>query len=146
MLSSKNITIAFGSVFVLVGVLGFIPNPLVSSEGFFEVNAMHNLVHLLTGTAFLFGGLLIKGKEDLTLKTVTIAYFGVALLGFLTSGNTLLGLVHINEADRWLHLGLAMSMLGAILIRTRPMPQIGRKKIGNISTKQVTGGTLVSSR
>ena len=130
MLSSKNITTSFGSVFVLVGVLGFIPNPLVSSEGIFEVNAMHNFVHLLTGTAFLIGGLVLDGKEDITLKAVTAAYFGVALLGFLTSGNTLLGLVHINEADRWLHLGLAMSMLGAILIPTRPVPQLSRKKIG----------------
>lgn len=30
MLTSKNICIAFGSVFVLVGFLGFIPNPIVS--------------------------------------------------------------------------------------------------------------------
>jgi hypothetical protein len=124
MLSSKNITIAFGSVFVLVGVLGFIPNPLVSSVGLFEVNAMHNLVHLLTGAAFLFGGLVLENKEDITLKTVTAAYFGVALLGFLTSGNILLGLVHINEADRWLHLGLAISMLAGAFMATRPKSQL----------------------
>ena len=124
MISSKNITIAFGSVFVLVGVLGFIPNPLVSSEGIFEVNAMHNLVHLLTGAAFLFGGLVLEGKEALTLKVVTGAYFGVAVLGFLTSGNTLLGLVHINEADRWLHLGLAIAMLAAALVASRPKSQL----------------------
>ncbi len=132
MFSSKNITIAFGSVFVFVGVLGFIPNSLVSSEGIFEVNAMHNLVHLLTGTAFLFGGLVLEGKEALTLKVVTSAYFGVAILGFLSSGNTLLGLVHINEADRWLHLGLAMAMLGAALVATQPTSELSRKKIGVI--------------
>ena len=126
MLSSKNITIVFGLTFVLVGVLGFIPNPLVSANGLFEVNAMHNVVHLLTGAAFLFGGLVLESKEDITLKTVTAAYFGVALLGFLTSGNTLLGLVHINEADRWLHLGLAVAMLGAALSARRPMPQLAR--------------------
>ena len=126
MLNSRNITIAFGLTFVLVGVLGFIPNPLVSANGLFEVNAMHNVVHLLTGAAFLFGGLVLEGKEDITLKTVTAAYFGVALLGFLTSGNTLLGLVHINEADRWLHLGLAVTMLGAALVATRPTPQLAR--------------------
>ena len=120
MISSKNITIAFGSTFILVGLLGFIPNPLVSANGIFEVNAMHNLVHLLTGAAFLFGGLVLEGKEALTLKVVTGAYFGVAILGFLTSGNTLLGLVHINEADRWLHLGLAIAMLAAAFVATRP--------------------------
>ena len=125
MLSSKNICVAFGSVFVLVGVLGFIPNPLVSASGIFEVNAMHNLVHLLTGTAFLFGGLFLDGKEGLTLKTVTGAYFGVALLGILTSGNTLLGIVHINEADRWLHLGLAISMLAAAFVASKPKPHLG---------------------
>lgn len=126
MLNSKNITVVFGLTFVLVGVLGFIPNPLVSANGLFEVNAMHNVVHLLTGAAFLFGSLVLEGKEDITLKTVTAAYFGVALLGFLTSGNTLLGLVHINEADRWLHLGLAVTMLGAALVATRPTPQLAR--------------------
>ncbi len=124
MFSNKNITIVFGSAFILVGLLGFIPNPLVSANGIFEVNAMHNLVHLLTGAAFLFGGLVLNGKEDVTLKTVTTAYFGVAILGFLTSGNTLLGLVHINEADRWLHLGLAIAMLAAAFVATRPKPQL----------------------
>ena len=124
MMTSKNICIAFGSVFVLVGVLGIIPNPLVSSEGIFEVNAMHNLVHLLTGAAFLFGGLVLTGKEQLTLQVITGAYFGVALLGFLTSGNTLLGIVHINEADRWLHLGLAIGMLAAALTVSKPKTQL----------------------
>lgn len=104
MLNSRKITIAFGSVFILIGLLGFIPNPRVFENGIFEVNAMHNLVHLLTGAAFLFGGVILNGKEDVTLKTVTAVYFGVALLGLITSGNMLLGLVHINEADRWLHL------------------------------------------
>lgn len=125
MLTSKNVCIAFGLVFVLVGFLGFIPNPIVSAEGIFETNAMHNLVHLLTGSAFLFGGLVMEGKESLMLNIVTTAYFAVALLGFATSGNTLLGLVHINEADRWLHLGLAIAMLMAAVVssRQRAVPQ-----------------------
>ena len=124
MVNSKNLTIIFGSAFILIGLLGFTPNPLVSANGLFEVNAMHNLVHLLTGAAFLFGGVVLHGKEDITLKAVTAAYFGVAILGFMTSGNTLLGLVHINEADRWLHLGLAIAMLTAALAVPRPKPQL----------------------
>lgn len=87
MLTSKNICIAFGSVFVLVGFLGFIPNPIVSAEGLFETNVMHNLVHVLTGSAFLFGGLAMEGREGFALNVITAAYFGVALLGFMTNGN-----------------------------------------------------------
>ena len=124
MLNSKNITIVFGVTFVFVGLLGFIPNPLVSANGLFEVNAMHDLVHLLTGAALLFGGLVVRGREDITLKTVTAAYFGVAIFGFLTSGNTLLGIVHINEADRWLHLGLAVGVLATAIAVTRPKTQL----------------------
>lgn len=85
---------------------------------------MHNFVHLLTGAAFLFGGVMLNGKEYVTLKTVTAAYFGVAMLGFFTSGNMLLGLVHINEADRWLHLGLAIAMMIAAMAVSRPKAQL----------------------
>ncbi|MCA9466557.1 MAG: DUF4383 domain-containing protein [Nitrospira sp.] len=123
MLNSKIICVAFGTVFLLVGLVGFIPNPLVSSEGIFETNLMHNFVHLLTGAAFLFGSVILEGKEQATLKTVTAAYFGVALLGFFTSGNMLLGLVHINEADRWLHLGQALAFGAAEL---RPVQSAAR--------------------
>ena len=136
MFNSKHITIAFGSTFILVGLLGFVPNPLVSANGLFEVNAMHNLVHLLTGSAFLFGGVVLTGKEDITLKTVTAAYFGVAILGFLTSGNTLLGVVHINEADRWLHLGLAIAMLVGAFIATSPSPvQVRPSRIASMAVR-----------
>ena len=56
MLNSKNITIVFGSAFILVGLLGFTPNPLVSANGIFEVNAMHNLVHLLSSARGVTNG------------------------------------------------------------------------------------------
>lgn len=124
MFTSKHLTIIFGVTFILVGLLGFISNPIVSANGIFEVNTMHNFVHLITGAAFLFGGVVLHGKEDLTLKAVITAYFGVAVLGFLTSGNTLLGIVHINEADRWLHLGLAIGMLAAAMAVPRPRTQL----------------------
>ena len=122
MLTSKNICLAFGSVFVLVGFLGLVPNPIVSAEGFFETNALHNLVHVLTGSAFLFGGLAMEGSEGSALKVITAVYFGVALLGFVTNGDMLLGLVHINEADRWLHLGLAIAMLAGAVMSSQQRP------------------------
>lgn len=63
--------------------------------------------------------------ERLTLNIITAAYFGVALLGFMTNGESLMGLVHINEADRWLHLGLAIAMLIAAIgsSQQRAVPQ-----------------------
>lgn len=113
MFNSRNIGIALGVIFVVVAALGFIPNPLVSPHGLFAVNIPHNLVHLFTGAGFLLGVSFFKGDEDLVIKVIGILYAAVAVLGFATSGDMLLGLVHINEADRWLHLGLAIAILAA---------------------------------
>ena len=114
----RNVCLALGWTFVAVGILGFIPNPLVYSDGFFVVNGLHNFVHLATGAAFIFGAVLFEGKEASVVTSIGVAYLAVAGLGFVTSGNMLLGLIHINEADRWLHLGLAFAiLLPGILLR-----------------------------
>lgn len=112
-MNTRTVSWIFSATFVAVGILGFIPNGLVGNNGLFETNAAHNLVHLLTGLVFLIGVTKYKGYEGRILKIVGIAYVAVTILGFLTSGNMMLGIVHINEADRWLHLGLAIVILGA---------------------------------
>ncbi len=111
MLNSRNISLVLGFTFVIVAVLGFVPNPLVSAHGVFAVNVAHNLVHLLTGAAFILGALAFLGKEDRVIQVIGAAYMAVAILGFFTQGDMLLGIVHINQADRWLHLGLAVVIL-----------------------------------
>ena len=113
MFNSRNIALVFGVTFVAVAVLGFIPNPLVSPHGLFAVNLAHNLVHLVTGLAFIAGALVFPGREDRIIKVIGALYSLVAVLGFATSGDMLLGVIHINSADRWLHLGLAVAILGA---------------------------------
>ncbi|ABD82025.1 DUF4383 domain-containing protein [Saccharophagus degradans] len=110
-LHSKNIALAFGFTFIAVALLGFVPNPLVSPHGVFAVNLAHNLVHLLTGVAFVAGVYLFRGREHKVILVLGGLYFAVAILGFFTKGDMLLGIVHINEADRWLHLGLALAIL-----------------------------------
>ncbi len=112
-MNTRTISLLFGIIFVAVGIVGFIPNPLVAPDGIFAVNGIHNLVHILTGGIFLVGAIKFPGSEGRTLKVVGAAYVAVTILGFLTSGNMLLGIVHINEADRWLHLGLAIAIFGA---------------------------------
>ena len=112
-MNTQTASLIFGIVFVLAGILGFVPNPLVAPHGVFAVNLAHNLVHIGTGAVFVAAALRFADKADLVFKTVGAAYVVVTIAGFLTSGNMLLGLVHINDADRWLHLGLAVVILAA---------------------------------
>lgn len=112
-MNTQNASYLFGVTFVLAGLLGFVPNPLVAPHGLFAVNLAHNLVHILTGAVFLAAAVRYPASADAFIKAVGIGYVVVTIAGFLTSGTMLLGLVHINEADRWLHLGLAGVILAA---------------------------------
>jgi hypothetical protein len=104
--------VILGVVFVLVGILGFVPNPLVSPTGLFVVNTNHNLVHLVSGLALLAGAYTDLGAS-LMLKIVGVIYAVVAILGLVMGGTNLLGLIAVNQADHWLHVVLAVVILAA---------------------------------
>ncbi len=110
-MNARIVSLALGAVFILVGLLGFTPNPLVSNNGLFAVNAAHNLVHILVGSAFIAGAPYLKGRESVVLKAMGVGGIAVTVLNFLSTGDRMLWLVHVNEADRWLHLVLAFSVL-----------------------------------
>lgn len=114
---AKKSAKVFGIIFLVVGALGFIGNPIVGMGGMFHTNMMHNIVHLALGLILLLtAGTEMKAK--LWLKIVGVIYLLVALLGFMSIGDNmttnLLGLVEINGADNWLHLilGVVLFVLG----------------------------------
>jgi hypothetical protein len=110
-MTAKTAALVIGIVFIAVGILGFVPNPLVSPTGLFAVNTMHNLVHLISGIVLLAG--LYSFGASLALKIVGIVYALVAILGFFIVGDDgmMLGMIHVNEADKWLHVVLAVVIL-----------------------------------
>lgn len=118
--SAKTLAGTIGLAFLAPGLLGFIPNPIVHEHGVFAVNTAHNLVHILTACAFFLGAAQRESIALLFIRIGGIAYLGVAALGFLTSGDMLLGFIHINQADRWLHLGLAIAILAVGFAVLRP--------------------------
>ena len=109
---TKTLAKVFGVVFLLVGVLGFISNPIVGQTGFFHANVAHDLVHILLGIVLL--AFSKNGMQAATcLKVVGIVYLVVALLGFImmpgmNMTTNLLGFVSINGADNWLHIVLGV--------------------------------------
>jgi hypothetical protein len=111
---AKTLSLVFGVVFVLVGVLGWIPNPIVGPSGIFETNFMHDLVHLVIGLVFLYVAFMAVHQATLAFKVVGVVYLLIAVLGFFMAphGGALLGLVHTNAADHWLHVVLGVVLLG----------------------------------
>ena len=122
---SVNSTVAmvFGVVFTLVGLAGFlVSNTFAGTDDStllgFEVNHLHNIVHLLIGVA-----LLAASRTTATARTanlvIGIAYLGLAVLGPFITG-TEANLLALNSPDHVLHLlsGLVLTGVGVAADKT----------------------------
>ena len=123
---------AVGAVFLLVGILGFIPGitnnydaiAVVGHEsgalllGIFQVSVLHNIVHLLFGVA----GLLMARTR--TQAKGFLLYGGIIYLvlwvyGLLVGHDTPANFVPVNNADNWLHFVLGIGMIALALLLSR---------------------------
>lgn len=109
----KTFAIVFGVVFIAVGILGFVPGITTNNMllGIFHVNAMHNVVHLLSGAAALATGFMGTGPARIYFRVFGVVYALVAALGFVVGDGMLLGLISNNMADTWLHVVIAGAAL-----------------------------------
>jgi hypothetical protein len=112
---AKRLATIYGAVFALVGIMGFIPNPLVGDAGFFATNTPHDLTHLLIGLVLLWAGTRTEHAAYVSMLTFGAVYGLLAVLGYAgigAEGHTmLLGFVHINGNDNWLHVLLAVALI-----------------------------------
>lgn len=110
----KKLSILFGVVFLAVGVLGFVPGITTDDDlllGIFQVGALHNLIHILSGVAALVAGTKSEDYAQLYFRIFGVVYAIVAVVGIIQS-DTVLGLIDINVADNVLHVVLAVAILG----------------------------------
>ena len=109
----KTIAVIFGVIFVAVGALGWIPavNPGGKLLGLFDVNVAHNLVHLATGIVAIVVGMMSDKASKLFFQVFGVIYALVAVLGFVSGDQPLLGIVNNNAADTWLHVVIAVVAL-----------------------------------
>ncbi|PIR47021.1 MAG: TonB-dependent receptor [Candidatus Vogelbacteria bacterium CG10_big_fil_rev_8_21_14_0_10_45_14] len=110
---AKKLAMVLGITFILIGLLGFVGNPLVGGDGaLFETNSLHNWVHILTGVIAVWVSAKSMAGTLMFLKIFGIVYLLVAVLGFFMDGKVL-GLFHSNPADNWLHLVVALLFIWA---------------------------------
>ncbi len=98
----KPLTWILGIVLLLVGVAGFVTgSPLI----IFEVNTVHNVVHLLSGVVGLWAASSGHAYSRMYLIIFGLVYGLVTVLGFTTGA--VLSLFTVNMADNYLHLAIA---------------------------------------
>jgi hypothetical protein len=110
----KTAALLFGIVFLIIGILGFVPAATPSNGmlfGIFHVNSAQNIVYLASGIVSLLCGVAGAGPSQTFFKIFGIIYALVAILGFYYGDNARLGIISPNAADTWLHVVLAVVML-----------------------------------
>jgi hypothetical protein len=114
----------FGAIYLLVGILGFIPvvpflvgtlpnviGPLNGAElGLFPVNWLHNIAHIAIGVAGLATFRNSLGARSYALA-IGILYLVLFLMGLILPN--FFGLLPLGGADIILHLATALIALGA---------------------------------
>jgi hypothetical protein len=116
---NRTVGLVLGIVFLLVGILGWF---VTSGHGFadrdggsllgFQVNPLHNIVHLLVGVVLLLGwrGGLSAARAANTAVGAVYLVVGIIGLFILDSSANILAL---NGADNGLHLVSGLVLLGA---------------------------------
>ena len=96
-----------GVIFILLGILGFVSNPLIGANALFAAGIVHNLFHLTAGGILLAVSLRPSRNIILWLRLIGSGFFLLGLLGFLLvspEGKSFLGLIETNDHTSWLHL------------------------------------------
>ena len=130
----QKAALAVGAVFLVVGLLGFVPG--ITSNygqltfaghhsdaallGIFNVSVLHNLVHLAFGVVGIVLARTFNGARSYLIGG-GVVYLLLFVYGLVIDHDSSANFVPVNDADNWLHLGLAVAMiaLGAALGRTR---------------------------
>ncbi|MCV7430763.1 DUF4383 domain-containing protein [Mycolicibacterium bacteremicum] len=121
----QKAALAVGAVFLLVGILGFIPGITTNYDqltfaghhseaallGIFNVSVLHNLVHLAFGVAGIALARTFNAARGYLIGGGAI-YLVLFLYGLVIDHHSAMNFVPVNDADNWLHLGLALGMLG----------------------------------
>jgi Domain of unknown function (DUF4383) len=112
----KTFTWILSVVLILVGVAGFFTGDMLLV---FKVDTMHNIVHLATGILGLAAISMGQSVARLFLIVFGIVYAVVAVLGFVSTDGTILGLITTNMADNYLHTAIALGCLGVGLTASK---------------------------
>jgi hypothetical protein len=118
---NQTLALAFGAVYTLVAVLGFFVAETFADDadrngeilGVFQVNHLHNLVHLAIGLALLAASRRLDLSRNANLA-IGATYLLVGLVGLFVLDSDA-NILALNDADNVLHLVSGAVLAGVAL-------------------------------
>ena len=121
----QKASLIVGATFILVGIAGFIPGITTDYDdlglagpdskamllGLFQVSILHNVVHLAFGVLGVVAAKTIDAAK-IFLIGGGLVYLLLFVYGLIVDRDADANFVPLNNADDWLHLILAIGMIG----------------------------------
>jgi hypothetical protein len=110
---ARTVAAVFGAVYIVAGLAGFVlETPLI---GLFDVNVLHNVVHIVIGAILLYSAtstpIAVMSTRGVGALLVVLGVLGIPVPdGF--------GLVPLGGNDIWLHLASGAILLAAGFLGT----------------------------
>ena len=119
-MTAKTAALTIGVIFIAVGLLGFIDNPIIanSDQAIFHADTTHSIVHIVSGVLFVLIAMAAPASAGTFLVIFGIVYLVIGILGVTSIGDAgmtkVLGFLHVNAADNYLHivLGIVIALAG----------------------------------
>jgi hypothetical protein len=124
-MNKKSLSMLFGAAFLAVGILGFVSNPIIgdSEDAIFYSDKMHNIVHIVSGLLFFLIPMIAPDTTTNFMKGFGVIYLALGIWGLVKfgtdGGGELLGFLHVNSADNFLHIGLGLIIFLAGIFASR---------------------------
>lgn len=125
-MTARSGALMWSLAFIAVGILGFINNPVIgeSEDAIFHADTFHNWVHIVSGALFLLVAVAMPASARGFLILFGLVYLALGVIGIVQFGTDgmgkLFGLLHVNGADNYLHIGLgALIALTGLTARGR---------------------------
>lgn len=132
---SRNKLVAYvlGAVYLLLGLVGFAINSDFADKntndkllGLFEINGLHNVVHLLIGVALLAAARAGYRAARSMNMAVGAVYLLVGIIGLFIL-NSSANILSLNAADNALHIGSAIVLL-AVGLSEKDYVEVNRER------------------
>lgn len=138
----QTAALVVGAVFLLVGILGFIPGITTDYDtmefagheseamllGIFQVSILHNIVHLLFGVA---GIAMSRAWSTARLFLIGggVIYLVLWIYGLIIDHDSGANFIPVNTADDWLHFVLGVGMVALGILFGRERATTGRRTV-----------------
>jgi hypothetical protein len=114
----RFLAVLFGIAFIFAGVAGYLPMFQINDLlfGYFEVNNVHNVIHLVTGVLAIMAAT-SHVSAKFFFKLFGLVYAAIGIWGFWQSGDLII--MHMNLNDNILHVvvGVIALYLGFVTSR-----------------------------